>query len=359
MVSIIVPVYNAEKYLPRCIESILKQTHKEFELILVDDGSKDRSGKICDYYQKQDNRINVIHKENGGVSDARNVGIEVATGTYISFVDSDDWLEENYLEKLLSLMENNDAQLSIGSFDFRDLKISYLPKQPYDNIDFLDPIFEDCVKFFNSWLRYGPCVKIFCRDIIVNNNIKFNVSIKHGEDTLFVNEYLSNCNKIYITNDILYHYNRLVENSATRKFYNEFFDWNLTILTSLEKLLDKVNISSIEKKQIMDIIVVDRICNIVSGLVRNLPREEAISRISNTVSGFCVWILPEPLFEEVRDSRQKLRYAIKTKNTSLIYQEQKNLLNKNRAKKLAKKIIYKIATPIIERKRDGLIIFKG
>ena len=91
-VSIIVPIYNVEKYLPRCIESILAQTFTDFELILVDDGSPDRCGEICDYYKKKDKRVKVIHKENGGLSSARNAGINIAIGDYIGFVDSDDYI---------------------------------------------------------------------------------------------------------------------------------------------------------------------------------------------------------------------------------------------------------------------------
>lgn len=358
MVSIIVPVYNVERYLPRCIESILKQTYKEFELILVDDGSADKSGKICDSYARKDARIKVIHKENGGVSDARNLGIEHSSGRYISFIDSDDWVEDNYLETLMKITENNDAQISIGTYDFRDLKVTFLPESPYDSIDFKKPIFKNCILFFDGWLRYGPCAKIFCRDIIMDNNIKFNSTIKHGEDTLFVNEYLSKCNKIHITNDIIYHYNRLVEGSATKKFYNDYADWNLIIVDSLVKLLDAVNLSDAEKNQILDIIVIGRTCNIVSGYVKNLHYGDAISRIDDVIDKFGKWILAEQSTNDAADSRQKVKQAIRTKDSELIYREQKKLLDKNKIRKIVKGIIYKISIPIIERVRDEIVIFK-
>lgn len=96
-ISIIVPVYNVEKYLRKCIDSILNQTFKDFELILIDDGSTDESGKICDEYNLKDNRIKVIHKENGGLSSARNAGLDIAQGEYIGFVDSDDWIESDQI----------------------------------------------------------------------------------------------------------------------------------------------------------------------------------------------------------------------------------------------------------------------
>ena len=97
LISVVVPVHNTEKYLPRCIESLLEQDFYDFELLLIDDGSKDNSGKICDEYAKKDHRIQVHHKKNGGVSSARNVGIDMAKGKWICFVDSDDWVNKSYL----------------------------------------------------------------------------------------------------------------------------------------------------------------------------------------------------------------------------------------------------------------------
>ena len=116
LVSIIVPVYNVEKYLRQCIESLINQTYKNIEIILVDDGSTDNSGKICDEYSKKDNRIKAIHKKNGGLSDARNYGIENAKGIYICFVDSDDYTDKKYIENLYHAIIENKADISICNF---------------------------------------------------------------------------------------------------------------------------------------------------------------------------------------------------------------------------------------------------
>jgi glycosyltransferase involved in cell wall biosynthesis len=113
LISIIVPVYNMEKYLERCIESILSQTYRELEIILVDDGSADSSPQICDDYALKDNRIKVIHKENGGLSDARNAGLMIATGAYIGYVDSDDWIEPDMYERMYNACVLNNAELSV------------------------------------------------------------------------------------------------------------------------------------------------------------------------------------------------------------------------------------------------------
>lgn len=112
-VSVIIPVYNVEKYLPRCIKSVLDQTYKDLEIILVDDGTKDNSGVMCDEYATKDERLRVIHKENGGLSSARNSGIEIATGDAIFFLDSDDYLSTACIEKMVTLMKDNDADISI------------------------------------------------------------------------------------------------------------------------------------------------------------------------------------------------------------------------------------------------------
>ena len=114
MISVIVPVYNVESYLARCVDSILTQTYQNLEVILVDDGSKDNSGVICDDYARRDSRVNVIHKENGGLSSARNAGIEAAGGEYLAFVDSDDWIEPDAYERLLSAMQKHAAKLVVG-----------------------------------------------------------------------------------------------------------------------------------------------------------------------------------------------------------------------------------------------------
>ena len=116
IISIIVPVYNVESYLERCINSILNQTFKNFELILVDDGSTDKSGEICDSFAGYDKRIRVIHKKNGGLSSARNVGLDVSIGKYIGFVDSDDWIDEFMYEKLYRNMIKTKSDIVICNF---------------------------------------------------------------------------------------------------------------------------------------------------------------------------------------------------------------------------------------------------
>lgn len=134
-ISVVVPVYQVEKYVADCIESICNQTYTNIEIILVDDGSKDNSGHICDSYREKDSRIQVIHKKNGGLSDARNYGIDRATGKYICFIDSDDMIANNYVEKLYSLIKNEKADIAICNLqEFRNKKELELIKNNNETI---------------------------------------------------------------------------------------------------------------------------------------------------------------------------------------------------------------------------------
>lgn len=120
LISVIIPIYKAEKYIEKCVNGVQKQTYRNLEIILVNDGSPDHSGKICDELASRDNRIKVIHKENGGAASARNAGLDIMTGAYVTFVDADDYMKENYLEVLYRTLTDNNAQVSICSFETVD-----------------------------------------------------------------------------------------------------------------------------------------------------------------------------------------------------------------------------------------------
>ena len=124
LISIIIPIYDVQCYLRKCIDSVINQTYKNLEIILVDDESPDNCGEICEEYAKKDNRIKVIHKKNGGLSSARNAGLDVCTGEYVSFIDSDDFVEETYIEELCNMIEKNEADISMANrYKVQDDKI--------------------------------------------------------------------------------------------------------------------------------------------------------------------------------------------------------------------------------------------
>lgn len=211
--SIIVPVYNVENYLPRCIESILGQSFKDFECILVDDGSTDRSGKICDEYAKKDSRLIVIHKENGGVSSARNAALNCAKGEFITFVDSDDSIELETYNVVFDEMLKNCCNIGIYGFKyitgdkvdipFKSGKKELLSYKQSLNLFFLHP----------SPLRRNLCNKVIESSLI--NQLRFDSNLKYGEDEKLLFQILNPKVKIiYLSNP--YYNNYLTSGSATR-----------------------------------------------------------------------------------------------------------------------------------------------
>lgn len=248
--SIIVPVYNVEKYLEQCIESLINQTYKDIEIILVDDGSKDNSGNICEQYKDRDMRIKVIHKENEGVSKARNKGLELATGKYITFVDSDDYLELNAYEIIMKELEKEKATLLIYNYsEFSNDKIeknNYFPEDTFlktkEEIQLIQaltlaPEIGKYTPFQTTFFGLGFCWnKIYKREIIEQNKIRFNLDNKTAifEDGIFNYEYLENATSIKIINLNLYYY-RIFNMSAMKRINYDILNINKKIFQEIEK----------------------------------------------------------------------------------------------------------------------------
>lgn len=208
-VSIIVPIYNGEKYLNRCIDSILLQTLEDFELVLVNDGSNDGSLPICDEYAAKDMRIKVINQANSGVSMARNNGVDTAKGDYICFIDCDDWVDPCYLQLLYNNLKESSADLSMtgyreiteaGELGKDTSTIGYTSVLDADQAMF--HLFE-AVDFMSFCYPWG---KLFKTDIIRRHNIRFNPSIAIGEDRLFIFDYLHHAGKVSCTSKATYNY---------------------------------------------------------------------------------------------------------------------------------------------------------
>lgn len=218
VISIIVPVYNVEKYLKKCVDSLLNQSYPNLEIILVNDGSTDASGIICEDYSNHDNRIVYIYKPNGGLSSARNVGLEVAKGEYVVFIDSDDYVATNMIEKLYIALSVNSADMSICDFqkvdeqynnigDVRILKSEVIEKP---NILKVLCRYDDC------YAQYViACNKLYRRQLF--DNIRY-IENRIHEDEFIIHHILSQCKKIVIVSDKLYFYLQR-NNSITHKAY--------------------------------------------------------------------------------------------------------------------------------------------
>ena len=198
IVSIIVPVYNVDKFIKKCLDSILCQTYKNLEILLIDDGSTDSSGKICDEYANIDSRVKVYHQDNSGVSSARNLGLDHCNGELISFIDSDDFVEPNYIEILLDNYENN-SQIVICKFDIYQNQDAVKPGFLKINGEFTSETY-DFVKTAHGRV-WGT---IFSKELIAD--LRFNKELTIGEDALFLAELIKKSIKIKIIPNILYHY---------------------------------------------------------------------------------------------------------------------------------------------------------
>lgn len=200
-VSIIVPVYKAESYLHRCVDSLLAQTFLDYEILLIDDGSPDRSGVICDEYTEKDKRVCVFHKENGGVSSARNLGLDMAVGEFLLFIDSDDWIEKECIEHCMRCFEQNNVDLL--QFELRiinlDGSIRYnrnIKDVKLSNIEYLE----------NNNLNVCVGGNVFRRCLIEKHNLRFDEKMKLGEDQKFVLNYIEHCSKIQSISKPYYNY---------------------------------------------------------------------------------------------------------------------------------------------------------
>lgn len=196
MISIIIPVYNVEKYLRRCIDSILSQTYTDFEAILVDDGSTDESGKICDEYALKDSRIKVIHKKNGGVSAARNSGLDVAVGEYVAFCDSDDYLSADYLEVIFNSLKENNADCVVCNYtkvlENGEVVGGSNHASSVNKISTKSDAWEYIIKNIFGTQKHGweACTRIFKNEIIQKNKIRFPTTCgNYAEDLAFVLNY--------------------------------------------------------------------------------------------------------------------------------------------------------------------------
>ncbi len=249
-ISIIVPIYNSSRSLDRCVNSIRSQSYENIEIILINDGSKDNSAKMCDAYAKEDNRIVIIHQENQGASIARNNGLKKATGEYILFVDSDDFLDENACKTLLENILENHSDVAISNKDFyigdKILKnvlyneSNFLREGEEKELFILDLMTSHFDKKMNNvkYLSCGVTAKLFKKELIKKNNISFQENCRFGEDVLFNLYCFQHAKKISYIDADTYHFHVNI-NSSTHKFRKDWITSHMIFMDCIDEFIEK------------------------------------------------------------------------------------------------------------------------
>ncbi len=313
-VSIIVPVYKTEKYVEECVSSLTEQSYENIEIILIDDGSPDKSGEICDKLAEKDVRIKVVHKVNGGVSSARNEGIKHSTGDYIMFADSDDFLDTMAVEKLLQMHDTDCDIVIFGAYDFinGEKKSTWTYENKVVNAsDFLKNYFDYRTKMDTN----SPFNKLYLKNIIDENKIEFSTQFKVGEDMLFNLEYYEKCKKIQIVDYYAYFY-RIHSGSVMTSYKSNLFH-QLKYLYFYEKNIVKEYGGNNDNSMYTSLYY-----TLYGSLSNQLKSEAAFSEKLEEIRRI---IKDKDLLEDIKNYKSKsmavklLLLSIKTGSTFLVY----------------------------------------
>lgn len=330
-ISVIVPVYNVEKYISECIESLINQTFKDIEIILINDGSTDRTGEICRKYSEDDNRILLIDKENEGLSIARNTGLSMAKGEYIAFVDSDDFIDHNMLEIMYDkaietkadIIKCN-ARILRGPSKHNRLKETEVYSKLLEKVDFIEEIVKkDIVIGNNSMVAWGNLYK---KDIIESNKLKF-VKIIGLEDYLFNMQYFKYVERYCLISNRLYNY-RVLNNSLSRTFNPNIFNDLLFVENERQIFFEELNMSDKENEILASkwlLKYIDSIIYLMHLYKNKLSKNEKYEYIYNIVTNHIVrnnirklkdnnrMNLLEKLIDREKISEIIILYSIKSK----------------------------------------------
>lgn len=232
LVSVIIPVFNSEAFLDVCLESVVSQKFRDWECLLIDDGSTDSSGEICDLWKDKDSRFKVIHQNNAGVSAARNRGLGLARGSFITFIDSDDWVDENYLDYLVREYSESLAEIIVSGITYVAIDGSNktVSSSSSLSLDLSDSSTKSVRLFLDIiGLVYGPTAILYPRHIILDNDIRFPLDRSLGEDIIFNFMYLGCINHARISPESHYYYrerpNSLVSAEYPNRFIIHYYDW--------------------------------------------------------------------------------------------------------------------------------------
>lgn len=349
IISVIMPIYNAEKYLVKAVKSVLEQTFKNFELILVDDGSIDDSPKICDDFSSQDKRVRVIHQENGGICKARNKGIDVANGSYIMFIDNDDEIEENTLKDNYELLIKNKADWV--KFGKREILYSGEKSVKNESTNFKRGSY-DHKEIINNLLRFraeGMMTflwdSIISKELVDKNNIRLDEKFKSGnEDIDFCEEYAAYARKLVVNDKCYYNHYTRMGISASSKFSNEKIMSYKYLLEKSNKRYENYGIqyqNDINYQYIVSKQIVLNVCQKLNDAGELITKDEKLQILKKLKEAKCMNIYNQmKAYKLLKKSKKLFIYNI-------LYKSNKNemLLMVD---KYSRKIMYRIRNGVIK-----------
>lgn len=334
LVSVVIPIYNSEKVLERCIESVIKQEHSNLDIILINDGSTDKSEEICEEYLKKDSRIRYFYQKNQGVSCTRNYGIDVAKGEYIIFIDSDDYIENNMISSLL-----NNVDMSICGYSTYYLKdnmdIPYITN--YNELEKKVLTQKDFFKHLGYWmLNFNiicmPWNKLFNLKKIRDNNLYFPYDVSYGEDLIFNLKYFDLMQKMFFTPEVLYHYELGNSNSLEGKYKDDIFQQQKEQFIMILSLLKERKQLSYYNKRNLACYFIGRVEYCIKMLFHEqclLSKEEKRERIKKIVEDDLVTKSLDFIWKSLGDDLNEIVYLIKERESDLIMQKYSEALHKN------------------------------
>ena len=247
-VSVIIPVYNVERQLSRCVNSVVSQSLREIEIILVDDGSPDMCPQICDEYKEKDKRVKVIHKTNGGLSDARNVGLNIATGEYILFLDSDDWIEEIMLERLYHRIDTDRSDIVVCAYTIDYPNNNFCIKKEIPTlVSYTDNIADSIYNLDSNGMFNVVWNKLYRHDLLKENNFSFEIDGVPGEDLLFNCAVFKKVKRVSYEYEILHHYMKEDEDTLVHSYKSNLYSQVQRFNCARKTLYDFYNMISVEE----------------------------------------------------------------------------------------------------------------
>ena len=319
LVSIIVPMYNSEKYIERCVKSLISQSYKNIEIVLVDDGSKDKTIEILKIYKDKDSRIKLYKKKNRGASSARNYGLEKCTGDYILFVDADDYIDSNMVQDMVTMVDitantmvlSGNDEIYVDKIEYRNLFVGIKDKRNIPRNIVMREIASG---------RAGLiCCKLIPKSIVDKFNIRFDESIKMSEDQLFFLELVQYIDKFCYVEGCMYHYDRTNEKSITVNYQNDVYKNQMYVFEKIETLFKKNELNHSEdikalSKKIKDILLFCINNEVCTSNIRNI--NEKIKNINYILTDTSI---DSKYGDEIKDSLiGKLIYKGITANNTIL-----------------------------------------